>query len=132
MRLGGAQCHRLDGEPAYRDDREVALPVPKVSEEVRQLTYVIAEPCVDVKNKSCVDVCPVSCIYIEDDTVDRTLYINPDECIDCGACEPECPVNAIFEGTSLPDNWSEYATLNAQWFEDKDAVRARINEIKPA
>jgi ferredoxin len=96
------------------------------------MTYVIAEPCVDVKNKSCVDVCPVSCIYIEDETADRTLYINPDECIDCGACEPECPVDAIFELSSLPADWSEYAEVNAQWFEDKDAARARVNELKPA
>lgn len=96
------------------------------------MTYVIAEPCVDVKNKSCVDVCPVTCIYIEDEAADRTLYINPDECIDCGACEPECPVNAIFEGSALPADWSEYAELNAKWFQDKDATRARINELKPA
>jgi ferredoxin len=96
------------------------------------LAYVIAEPCVDVKNKSCVDVCPVTCIYIEDETADRMLYINPDECIDCGACEPECPVDAIFEANAVPGNWSEYTALNANWFEDKDAARARINELKPA
>jgi NAD-dependent dihydropyrimidine dehydrogenase PreA subunit len=47
------------------------------------LTYVIFSPCIDTKNKSCVDVCPVSCIYIESDDLDRMLYINPDECIDC-------------------------------------------------
>jgi ferredoxin len=96
------------------------------------MTYVIAEPCVDVKNKSCVDVCPVTCIYIEDETADRLLYINPDECIDCGACEPECPVDAIFESSSVPSDWSEYTDLNAKWFEDKEAVRTRINELKPA
>ena len=96
------------------------------------MTYVIAEPCVDVKNKSCVDVCPVTCIYIEDETADRLLYINPDECIDCGACEPECPVDAIFELSALPADQSEYADLNAKWFEDKEAVRTRINELKPA
>ena len=96
------------------------------------MTYVIAEPCVDVKNKACVDVCPVSCIYIEDEGADRMLYINPDECIDCGACEPECPVDAIFESSAVPADWSEYTEINAQWFQDKDAVRARINEVKPA
>ena len=96
------------------------------------MAYVIAEPCVDVKNKSCVDVCPVTCIYIEDETADRMLYINPDECIDCGACEPECPVDAIFEAGAVPSDWSEYTELNAKWFEDKDAVRARIDELKPA
>jgi ferredoxin len=96
------------------------------------VTYVIAEPCVDVKNKSCVDVCPVSCIYIEDETADRMLYINPDECIDCGACEPECPVDAIFESSAVPSDWSTYTEINAQWFEDKDAARARVSELKPA
>lgn len=96
------------------------------------MAYVIAEPCVDVKNKSCVDVCPVSCIYIEDEAADRMLYINPDECIDCGACEPECPVDAIFEGSVVPSQWAEYSDLNAQWFDDKAAVRARIDALKPA
>ena len=66
------------------------------------MTYVIAEPCVDVKNQSCVDVCPVSCIYIGDEAADRILYINPDECIECGACEPECPVTAIFHDSAVP------------------------------
>jgi ferredoxin len=97
------------------------------------MTYVIAEPCVDVKNQSCVDVCPVSCIYLGDDT-DRILYINPDECIECGACEPECPVTAIFHDSAVPAEWAEYTEFNANWFDDaqKDAVRARINEIAPA
>ena len=95
------------------------------------MTYVIAEPCIDVKNQSCVDVCPVSCIYIGDETADRTLYINPDECIECGACEPECPVTAIFHDSALPGEWAEYTQLNAQWFTDADAVRARINEMSP-
>ena len=59
------------------------------------MTYVIAEPCIDVLDESCVAVCPVDCIHF-DRGADRKLYIDPDECIDCGACEPECPVNAIF------------------------------------
>ena len=50
------------------------------------MTYVIAEPCIGIKDRSCVDVCPVDCIYEGEDQ----LYIHPDECIDCGACEPEC------------------------------------------
>ena len=54
------------------------------------MTYVITEPCIDVKDRACVDVCPVDCIHDEGDA-DRMLYIDPDECIDCGACEPSCP-----------------------------------------
>lgn len=97
------------------------------------MTYVIAEPCVDVKNQSCVDVCPVSCIYTGDDS-DRILYINPDECIECGACEPECPVTAIFHDSAVPAEWDEYTAINANWFDDaqKEAVRAKVNEIAPA
>jgi ferredoxin len=99
------------------------------------MTYVITQPCIDVKDKSCVDVCPVSCIYLEDDGVDRKLYIHPDECIDCGACEPECPVSAIFVQDAVPGEWSEFIELDRRWntgdAAEKDAVRARINEIQP-
>ncbi len=55
------------------------------------MAYVIAEPCVDVKDRACVDECPVDCIQGQ-----RTLYIDPNECVDCGACEPVCPTEAIF------------------------------------
>ncbi|KRD51669.1 ferredoxin [Microbacterium sp. Root280D1] len=56
------------------------------------MTYVIALPCVDVKDRACIDECPVDCIY----EGERSLYIHPDECVDCGACEPVCPVEAIY------------------------------------
>lgn len=73
------------------------------------MTYIIAEPCVDVKDASCVDVCPVDCIYEGPDM----YYINPDECIDCAACEPVCPVAAIFEESATPEQWKElYIPLN--------------------
>jgi ferredoxin len=61
------------------------------------MPYVICEPCIGVKDKSCVAVCPVDCIYEGEDQ----LYIHPDECIDCGLCEPECPVNAIYADTEV-------------------------------
>jgi NAD-dependent dihydropyrimidine dehydrogenase PreA subunit len=99
------------------------------------MAYVITQPCIDVKDKSCIDVCPVSCIYIESDDLDRKLYIHPDECIDCGACEPECPVTAIFEESAVPDEWHEFIELDKRWTtgseDDKNAVRARISEIQP-
>jgi NAD-dependent dihydropyrimidine dehydrogenase PreA subunit len=95
------------------------------------VTYVIAEPCVDVMDKACVDVCPVDCIHFEEG-VDRILYIDPDECIDCGACEPECPVTAIFTEDAVPDQWTAYTELNALWFSDKDAARAQLETLKPA
>jgi ferredoxin len=59
------------------------------------------------------------------------LYIEPDECIDCGACEPECPVEAIFTEEDVPDEWKPYTEINVQWFNDKEAARSRINEIRP-
>jgi ferredoxin len=95
------------------------------------MTYVICEPCIDVMDKACVEVCPVDCIHFEEGK-DRTLYVEPNECIDCGACEPACPVTAIFAEDDVPDNWKEYTEINANWFKDKDAARARINALKPA
>ena len=77
------------------------------------MPYVITEPCVNVKDKACVDVCPVSCIY---DLKEAQLYINPDECIECGACEPVCPVNAIFTDGEVPENQKSYIELNASKF----------------
>ena len=74
------------------------------------MTYIIAEPCVDLKDAACVDVCPVDCIYTRDE--DNMYYIHPDECIDCAACEPVCPVAAIFAEDAVPDNEKEYIALN--------------------
>ena len=73
------------------------------------MTYVIIETCIGVKDRACVDVCPVDCIYEGEDQ----LYIHPDECIDCGACEPECPTTAIFEESALPDKWKPFIDLNS-------------------
>ena len=90
------------------------------------MTYVIAEPCVNVLDQSCVSVCPVDCIHFEEG-VDRMLYIDPDECIDCGACEPECPVNAIFPEESLPPAWNGYTEVNALWYQDRSAARQLVD-----
>ena len=83
------------------------------------MAYIIAEPCVDVKDKSCVDVCPVDCIHPKDGEGVNMLYIDPDECIDCGACEPECPVEAIFAEEDTPEEWHKYIEINADYFKDK-------------
>jgi ferredoxin len=92
------------------------------------MTYIISEPCIDIKDKSCVDVCPVDCIH----EFGRVLVIDPEECIDCGACEPECPVNAIFPEESLPPEWAAYTQIDALWFTDKAAARTQVDELKPA
>jgi NAD-dependent dihydropyrimidine dehydrogenase PreA subunit len=95
------------------------------------MTYVITEPCIDVLDKSCVEVCPVDCIHFEEGT-DRMEYIDPDECIDCGACEPVCPVTAIFAEDDVPDQYKAYTELNAKWFKDPAGARAQVNALKPA
>jgi NAD-dependent dihydropyrimidine dehydrogenase PreA subunit len=82
--------------------------------------YVIAEPCIDVKDKSCVEVCPVDCIHGDEES--RQLFINPDECIICGRCEIECPVAAIYEEDALPTEWKHYIQLNAAYFHEKTAA----------
>ncbi len=78
------------------------------------MTYTICEPCIDVKDRGCVDECPVDCIY----EGGRMLYIHPDECVDCGACEPVCPVTAIFYEDDVPAEWKQFTPINAEFFAD--------------
>ena len=101
------------------------------------MTYIIAEPCVNTTDTACVDVCPVDCIYINDEANPKkdeknlqvvenvimedgkpmdTLFIHPEECIDCGACEPECPVEAIFPEDEVPEEWHDFIRLNYEAF----------------
>ena len=84
------------------------------------MAYVIAEPCIGTKDSACVDVCPVDCIHPRKDEAPfesaTQLYINPDECIDCGACVPVCPVTAIFAMEDLPEKWAGFAKTNAEYF----------------
>tara|TARA_R110000744_G_scaffold274128_6_gene387313 strand:- start:2059 stop:2361 length:303 start_codon:yes stop_codon:yes gene_type:complete len=94
------------------------------------MTFIITEPCVSTCDTACVDVCPVDCIHGPDDSKGigaeakadgfvadgKQLYIDPEECIDCGACEPECPVEAIFEEDMVPEEWKKYIPLNYKFF----------------
>jgi NAD-dependent dihydropyrimidine dehydrogenase PreA subunit len=91
------------------------------------VTYVIAQPCVDLKDRACVDECPVDCIY----EGKRMLYIHPDECVDCGACEPVCPVEAIFYEDDTPEQWKDYYTANVHFFDDLGSPggAAKMGEI---
>ncbi|HET8842940.1 MAG TPA: ferredoxin family protein [Ktedonobacteraceae bacterium] len=87
------------------------------------MAYVIANPCIGSKDASCIDACPVDCIHpvpgeLGYDEAEQ-LYINPDECIDCGACEPACPVTAIFQESEVPDEWKEYIKINAVFFKKR-------------
>tara|TARA_B100002052_G_C15882881_1_gene600228 strand:- start:2963 stop:3262 length:300 start_codon:yes stop_codon:yes gene_type:complete len=97
------------------------------------MTYIITEPCVSVCDTACVEVCPVECIHGPNDTKgcgeeakdksfnpsNKQLYIDPEECIDCGACEPECPVEAIFDEDMVPDQWKKYININYNFFNRK-------------
>jgi NAD-dependent dihydropyrimidine dehydrogenase PreA subunit len=76
------------------------------------MPYFIASPCIDVMDKSCMDECPVDCIY----EGERKLYINPLECIDCGACEPACPQEAIFTDFRSPAGMAEFVEDNRRFF----------------
>ena len=67
-----------------------------------------------------------------DEGDDRQLYINPDECIDCAACEPVCPVNAIFAEEDVPTKWEGWVKVNYEYFEDTNAARQKVNNLKPA
>jgi ferredoxin len=92
------------------------------------MAYIVTKNCLSTKDKSCVEVCPVDCFYnfINPDLNKKygkdlargddagMLVINPDECINCGACETECPVEAIYEDTGVPDDMSEFVEINEQ------------------
>jgi NAD-dependent dihydropyrimidine dehydrogenase PreA subunit len=91
----------------------------------RFMAFVIAEPCIGTKDTACVDACPVDCIHPKKNTTYddgrpvfddvEKLYIDPVECIDCGACVPVCPVSAIFAMDDLPAKWSHYAEIDASY-----------------
>jgi NAD-dependent dihydropyrimidine dehydrogenase PreA subunit len=109
---------RLAVGGSWRDDAIGILGcgryAPRTSIWRNKVTYVIAQPCVDLKDRACVDECPVDCIY----EGKRMLYIHPDECVDCGACEPVCPVEAIFYEDDTPEQWKDYYNANVDFFED--------------
>ena len=92
------------------------------------MTYVIAEPCIDLKDRTCVDVCPVDCIH----EAGRMLVIDPEECIDCGACEPECPVEAIYPEDALPEKLAPFAAINAALLQGLAAVDVQVERWKAA
>lgn len=79
-------------------------------EQNLQMTYVVAEPCVNCRYTDCALVCPVEAFHLDDDM----LVIHPETCIDCDACVPECPVEAIFAEASVPAEWTSFTPLNAE------------------
>ncbi len=88
------------------------------------MAHVVTEPCVGCKYTDCVVVCPVECFYGDD----KQLYIDSDDCIDCGACVPECPVSALFLDADVPAKWSGYIQLNTDRARELKAQGARVTE----
>lgn len=92
------------------------------------MAYVVTKPCIGTKDRSCVEVCPVDCFYnikkkkyndkfgvgLSPDGEEGMLMIHPDECINCGACETECPVEAIYEDSGVPDQYQEFVKANEE------------------
>lgn len=76
------------------------------------MAYVITSPCIGTKDASCVEECPVDCIHEGEDQ----YYIDPDVCIDCGACEPVCPVEAIYQDEFVPEEEESFIQKNADFF----------------
>jgi len=95
------------------------------------MAFVIAEPCIDHMDQSCVAACPVDCIA-GDPAVDRKLYIDPDNCIGCGACASACPNGAIYETNELPAAWADYAWVDVAFFRDVRAAREVVDELAAA
>ena len=109
------------------------------------MTYVVTRPCLGTKDRSCVEVCPVDCFYDvrkkkynskygidaegeDGDVAIGLLVINPDECINCGACETECPVEAIYEDSGVPDDMQEFTQINED--ETVSLSEAELDEIR--
>jgi NAD-dependent dihydropyrimidine dehydrogenase PreA subunit len=90
------------------------------------VAYVIAQPCIDRNDRSCVDVCPVDCITA-DTRIDRKFYVDPEGCIDCGSCETACPNEAIFRADELPRGWADFAWIDATWYRDPAAARQAVD-----
>jgi NAD-dependent dihydropyrimidine dehydrogenase PreA subunit len=92
------------------------------------MTYVITSACIDVKDQSCVAVCPVDCIYVEPE--DRMCHINPQDCINCAVCVEACPVAAIYVENDLSAEEAIFREVNALWFTDRSAARAKVDQLK--
>ena len=88
------------------------------------MAFVVTEPCVDCKYTDCVVVCPSECFYGDE----RQLYIDADDCIDCEACLPECPVEAIYSDRNVPAKWQHYVQLNIDRVKVLKPLGANVTE----
>ena len=96
------------------------------------MAYIITRMCRDCVDTGCVAVCPVDCIYEytgdDKETFPNQLYVHPDECIDCGACEPECPWQAIYEEVAVPEVFADDTPLNYKMMDESDSFAVKSLE----
>jgi ferredoxin len=92
------------------------------------VAYIVAEPCIKCRYTDCVEVCPVDCFHLGP----NFLAIDPEECIDCGACVPVCPTNAIFAEDELPAPWAEYVKLNADLAKRWPVIDKKVEALPEA
>ena len=110
------------------------------------MAHSVTSPCVGTHDTACMQVCPVNCFYDvplaelgeeeppeaeENEDFKKILIIHPEECIDCGLCIPECPVNAIYPNEEVPEEEQKWIDLNANWFEGKDSDQLDEYRITP-
>ena len=92
------------------------------------MAHIVAEPCIKCKYTDCVAVCPVDCFH----EGANILVIDPEVCIDCGLCPPECPTTAIFAEEDLPDKWTDFVELNAKYSPDWPVIDAQKEPLPDA
>ena len=85
------------------------------------MPHVIAEPCIGTKDRSCVEVCPVDCVHGDGES--PMLYIDPQVCIDCGACVAVCPLRRFIQIRTCPARWEHFTEINAAYYEKEEATR---------
>lgn len=90
------------------------------------MTYIVTEPCLGCRHTVCVEVCPVDCFHFDD----KMLYIDPIECIDCNACVPECPEEAIYPENDVPEQWAHYTQINADKSAELPVISAGEEPLK--
>ena len=92
------------------------------------MTFIVGENCINCKYGDCIEVCPVDCFY----EGENMLVINPDECIDCALCEPECPINAIYSEDDLPKEQQEFLALNTELSEKWPNITEKCDPLADA
>ena len=92
------------------------------------MTFIVNENCVNCRFTDCVEVCPVDCFYIGE----NTIVIHPDECIDCGVCEPECPADAIVADTNMTPDLAKWLAFNTEMAEIWPNITEKIDQLPDA